>query len=155
MSDKLIDILSGINTRLTTYTAAGQDLEDIKSFFVKHTSSDVPPEFMSQPPVLMVDPLPVSPQLNSIPPCSYVKPTPIKFQLFTENAGDTTNSQAITIIDLIEDVFFQQKLGLSNISVDVVEKNYDIPAVAPFQSPVNGGASLTILYTYEDIRTLI
>jgi len=155
MSDKLLDILSGINTRLTTYTATGQDLEAIKSFFVKHTASDVPPEYISQPPVLMVDPLPVSPQLNSIPPCSYIKPTAIRFQLFTENAGDTTNSQAITIIDALENVFFQQSFGLSNMLIDVTEKNYNIPASAPFQAPVNGGAALTITYTYEDIRTLI
>ncbi len=155
MSDQLLTILAAIDARLTTYTATGQDLEAIKSFFVKHTASDVPPEFISQPPVLMVDPLPVAPVLNSIPPCSYLKPTPIRFQLYTENAGDTTNTQAATILDAIEDVFFQQKFGISTMLVDVTDKNYDIPTSAPFQSPVNGGAALTITYTYEDIRTLI
>jgi len=155
MADQLLAILAGIESRLTTYTASGQALDAIKTVFVKHTASSTLPDFGVVVPVLMVDPLPVALQLNSIPPCAYLKTTPIRFQLFTENTGDTTRSSAATILDALETVFFQQDFGISNMIVNVTEKNYDMPAAAPFQAPVNGGASLTITYEYEDIRTLI
>jgi hypothetical protein len=154
MSDKTREILAGINTRLATYTASGQALEDIKSYFVKYTETELPPESLSQPPVLMVDPLPYTPELSSIPPCAYRKALPVRFQLFTENAGDTTRTSAAVILDAIEDTFFQQKLGISNIIVDVTEKNYTAPSSPPFEWPVHGGGSLTITYTYDDIREL-
>lgn len=154
MSDKTRDILAGINTRLTTLTAAGQALEDIKSFFVKYTSTDEPPDHLAHPPLLTVEALAVIPVRRSIPPCMYWKLTPILFTLYQENAGDTTRTGSAVLIDTIEDEFFQQKFGISNLLVDVAAKDYSVPQGAPFGWPFHSGGHLTITYGYTDTRAI-
>ena len=153
MADIGRPLLAAIESLLATKMASGESLEGIKSRYVKYTESDLPQEFGSVPPVLMVDMLPMSAQNVSIPACMTRKVYPVRFQIFTENAGDTTNSQAAMLIDAIEDVFYQQRFSLASI-VNLISKDYTIPATAPFQAPYSGGASLVFAYEYTDTRAI-
>lgn len=154
MADKARTILSAINVILTAETVSGESLEDIGSFFVKYTESDLPSEYGSVPPVLVVDMLPMLGENASIPACMTRKTYPVKFDIYTENAGDTTNTQAAVLLDALEDIFYQNQLSIPTLLVDIVGRNYTIPGVPPFQSPVNGGASMTINYRYTDTRAI-
>ncbi len=150
MADQARAILAGIEALLVTKTAAGQDLEDIVQYDVLYTESVSMPEYAYSGPVLKVDMLPVSITTVSIPPCMMRKVYPVRFQVFVETAGDTSNTDAAILLDAVEDVFFQQLFSISNLMSDVTNKDYAVPS----ESPVNGGASMTITYTDTDIRAI-
>ncbi len=153
MAEIDIDLLEAVDARLATETASGQTLEDIKQYFVKFTESDIPPEFGSQDPILMVDMLTMEAEVISIPPCMTEKTYPIRFRVFKEQAGDTTKKTAAELIDLVEDVFYQQSFGLSEW-VDTTSKDYTQPAAPPFETPYNSGATLVITHTHTDVRAV-
>jgi len=151
MSDIAIDLLEAIDARITTERESGGELEDIKSHFVLFTEADVPPEFGSQTPVLLVILQPVTGTVISIPGCMIEKEYPISFSVFTQNAGDTTSKTASELIDLVEDVFIGQTFSLSEW-VDYTSKSYSQPANEPFAGDWNGFGELILTHRHVDIR---
>jgi hypothetical protein len=153
MADIAIDLLEAVDSRLATETASGQTLEDIAQYFVKYTESDVPPEFGNQDPILMVDMLPVVSEVLTICGRMIRKEYPIRFQIFKEEAGDTTSKTSAELIDLVEDIFNMQSFNISKW-VEAPQKNYTQPAASPFEAPYNSGASMVITHVHTDIRDI-
>ena len=151
MSDKALAILDEIETILTTETATGETLEDVNSFFVLRTSADTPPEFGSLTPVLVVSLQPMTAERIFLSSPSMKKTQPVRFSLFTENAGDTEDSEAARLIDLVENVFTGETFDLS-FYVETISKDYTQATIPPFSGDWNGAAELIMQHLYTDMR---
>jgi hypothetical protein len=154
MADQMLNILDGIASRLATYTASGQTLEDIKSYLVKYDKNELPPEFGSLPPILLVEGLTQESQIISIPASDSRKIFPVRFQIFVEHADYDEDHKAASLLDLVETVFFQQQLGISNLLVDISSKIYGIAGRSEFAVMMEGGAEMIITYQYTDTRAM-
>jgi hypothetical protein len=154
MADQAINILDAIDTRLTTFTATGQTLEDIKSYYIRYDKNELPPEFGSLPPILLVEALEGEHEVVSIPAIMTRKRIPVRFQVFCEHADYDANHKSATLIDLVEDTFHQQQLGISNLLIDPTSKTYGIPSRPEFAVMMEGGAELILTYTYTDTRAM-
>jgi hypothetical protein len=152
MASQEIHILDGIESRLTTYTAAGQTLEDIRSYWVQRTEDNMPPDFGKTFPALRVRMLPQSAQIVSIPACMSRVQCPVEFQIYTSQAGYHRDKSAIELRDLVHDVFWQQQLGISNLLIHYTGKNNTLPTEIPFAAQLYGGAALIYTYEYTDTR---
>ncbi len=143
-------LLAAIDSALTTEIATGA-LTAVKTKYVKYAEyregQGMPPDFEGIPPTLIVDMLSISEDVISIPPIMTQKVYPVRFQIFTQNFSDATNTQAAIIIDAVEDVFLQQLFSLADWQ-NPVSKDYTIPADMPFESPAAGGATLIFNYVY-------
>lgn len=153
MADKLLGILTEIEAILTAETASGQALDDIRSFFVLRTAADVPPEYGSQTPVLIVRCQGVTGEVVSIPACVTTKAASIVFSLYTDNGGNTTDPTAAGILDALEDVFNQDDLGYAYF-VGALQKTYQQTSFPPFSGNWLGAGEMTIIYQYTDIRSV-
>jgi hypothetical protein len=154
MADVGIDILDAISSRLATYTAAGQTLEDIRQYYVKYSEYDMPPDFGNAFPLLMVDMLPQSYEIVSIPACMTRKEYPVRYKVYTEQAGLYTDKTAAQLIDLVEDVFAQVTFGISTLLCHHTGKDYSLPAEIEFAARLNGAAALYYTYVYTDTRAI-
>lgn len=154
MAAQETNILDGIEARLATYTAIGQTLADIRSYWVQRTENDMPPDFGKSFPALRVRMLPIDGEIVSIPACMTRKRCPVEFQIFTSQAGYMRSKNAAQLIDLVEDVFSQQQLSISNLLIHFGSKNYTLPTEIPFAAQLNGGAALTYIYEYTDTRAV-
>lgn len=154
MAEIDLTLLTNIESRLATYTASGQTLEDIKSYYVKRYETDFPNEFSSIPPVLLVEMFPTEGEIVSIPACMTRKRYPVRFQVLVEHIGDTRDTTAATLINLVEDVFYQQQLGISNLLIDFGGKSKAVEIPPAFGERVTGGASMTLIYGYTDTRAI-
>ena len=154
MADQITNILDGIETRLATYTASGQTLEDIRSYWVQRTEDDMPPDFGKSFPALRVRMLPVDGEIVSIPAIMTRKRCPVEFQVYTSQAGYMRSKTAAELIDLIEDVFYQQQLGISNILIHFTGKNSTLPIEIPFAAQLHGAAALIYTYEFTDVRAI-
>jgi len=153
MADKLLNMLTAIETILTAETASGEALDDIRSFFVLRTAADTPPEYGSQTPVLIVRCRGVSADIVSIPACMAAKTAVIVFSLYTETGGNTTDATAATILDALEDVFNQDNLGYAYF-VQAPQKTYLQTSFPPFSGEWNGAGEMSISYQYTDVRNV-
>lgn len=154
MAEVDITILENISSRLATYTASGQTLEDIKTYYVKFQESPYPDEFSSIPPVLLVEMLPTEGEIVSIPACMTRKRYPVRFSVMVENIGDTRDKTAAQLINLVEDVFHQQQLGISNLLIHFGGKSKTVEIPPAFGEQITGGATLTYIYEYTDTRAV-
>ncbi|MCP4568508.1 MAG: hypothetical protein GY841_13100 [FCB group bacterium] len=152
MAAQETNILNGIETRLAAYTVSGQTLEDIRSYWVQRTENDMPPDFGKSFPALRVRMLPVDGEIVSIPACMTRKRCPVEYQVYTSQAGYMRDKTASELIDLVEDVFYQQQLGISNLLIHFTGKNYTLPSEIPFAAQLHGGAALNYTYEYTDVR---
>ena len=154
MADQAINILDGIKTRLDTFTASGQTLEDILSYWVQYTEGDLPPDFGKAFPALRVRMLPVDGEIVSIPALMTRKRCPVEFQVYTSQAGYMRSKTAAELIDLVENVFYQHQLGISNLLIHFDGKNYTMPEEIPFAAELHGAAALLYTYEFTDTRSL-
>ena len=153
MSDIDIDLLDAIGELLATETATGGSLAEIRTYFIKYSDFDTPPEWGVRPPMLLVDMLDISAESVSIPPCMMRKQYTVRFRVFTENARKRGGPRAAYLVNLIEDVFFQQMFGLAQ-QVDVTSKDKTVLTDSTFQTPVSGGATLILTYTNNETRSI-
>ena len=154
MADQALNILDAIDTRLTTYTASGQTLEDIRSYLIRYDKNDIPSSFGSKPPILLVEGLEGDSESVSIPAIMTRKTFPVRFQIFVEQANYPDSHMAATLLNLLEDVFHLQQLGISNLLVSPCKKTYSIPVREEFADLMEGGAEMTITYKYTDTRAV-
>jgi len=151
MADIGRELLAAIEAILITETASGESLEAIKSFFVLYSSSESPPEYATVPPVLKVDMLPIIGKTITCIPHMIEKEYPIRFSFWNENQGETRDQTAAIILDAVEDIFINNRMGVSQ-TVDAPQKDYSIPSSPPFEAPVNGGWTMTITHRDVDVR---
>lgn len=155
MADYMLTILEGIDARLATYTASGQTLEDIRSYVVNYDRSVLPQTFGSKPPILLVEQASdLDATAVSIPPIMTRKILPVRFQIFVEQANYPTDHVAASLMDLVENVFFQQQLGIANLLVDVASRKNSIPTRSDLSRMMGGGAEMIINYRYTDTRAM-
>ncbi len=114
----------------------------------------MPPDFGTCLPGLRVRMLPLDGEIVSIPACMTRKQCPVEFQIYTSQAGYMRSKTAAEIIDLVESVFYQQQLGISNLLINFGGKNYTLPTEIPFAAQLYGGAALTYIYGYTDVRAV-
>ena len=153
MADQALNILHAIHDRLLDHTADGFVLEQIRQFYVRRTDEeDFPTEFAF--PFLYVYADAGSGEEASIPACMTRKQLPVTFQVFTGQGSGQHDLSAARLIDLIEDTFFQQQLGISNLLIHYAGKNYDTPIDVPFSEWVQAAAGLTYIYEYTDARSM-
>lgn len=152
MADQVSNILDAIESRLETYTATGQTLEDILSYWVQRTENDMPPDFGKAFPALRVRMLPGDGEIVSIPACMTRKRRPVEFQIYTSQAGYMRSKTAIELRDLAWGVFWQQQLGISNLLIHYGGENETLPTEIPFAAQLNGGAAFINIYEYTDTR---
>lgn len=150
MSSQVLNILGAIETRLATETASGGVLEDIGSYFVLRTTADNPPEYGAMTPMLIVSVVSESGEEICIPAIATRKELQVRFSLFTENGGDTTDSEAASLIDSVETVFRQQTFGYADW-FDFISKSYTQTSIAGFSGTWNGVAEYICQYSYTDM----
>lgn len=154
MADQALPILDAIDARLATYTATGQTLASIERYLVRYDKNELPDWFGRATRRLLVESLTIEGEIVSIPAILTRKTFPVRFQVYTEHADYPTNHIAATLIDLVEDVFHQQSLGISNLLVDPTSKTYGIPGRPEFARLTEGGAELILTYRYTDARAI-
>jgi len=126
-------------------------LEGIRSYFVLYTAADVPSDYGTKTPVLVVQIGTVIGKPISIPACMTLKEYPINFSVFTENNGKMTDKKAAQLIDLVETVFYQDTFSLSQ-KVDFTSKDYTQSSIPPFSGDWNGAAELILTHKDTDVR---
>lgn len=147
-------ILAAIDSRLTALRASGQSLYGIKSHYVKYTNSDDQPDMGSKVPALIVEVLSTTGDVVSIPACMTRMTTQVRFALLTEVAGKRQDTTAAVLLDAVFDAFWQQQLGVSNMIVNLIQKDYTLPDL-PLVAPENdGGGVLVLEYIYTDVRAV-
>jgi len=153
MSDIAVRLLEAIDAKLTTETASGEALEDIGSFFVMFTASDMPPDYGTILPLLLVRMGQVTSETISNCGRYMLKQYPVTFSVFTEDSGDKEDQTAANILDLLETAFFGQKFSLSQWC-DVTSKNYQQASIKPLSGQWTGSSELVITHVNTDVRSL-
>jgi len=151
MSDQRTNILSAIDSTLTTLRASGGVLEDIKSHSVLFTSADGPPDYGTYAPLLIV----MAPDVESedLTLCGNMLKTtmPVYFSIFTENNGDTRSQIASALIDVVGEQFRKNTLGYSSF-VHQLSKNYNGTSITEFSDKWTGRSEIVLEYMYIDGR---
>lgn len=153
MSDIYLPLCDAIETQLAASVLTGEPLEDVRAYFVNRTGSELPPEYGARAPLIVVNVGPIASETVSIPGCMMRKEYPVSFKVYTQNAGDTRRETAATILDTIEDVFFNETFGLSEY-VSTTSKDYAQALQEPFAGNWNGSAELIMTHLHTDVRAL-
>jgi hypothetical protein len=153
MADTKVQILEAIESHLATETAPGGDLDDAKSYSVKYTTTEIPPEYGYPLPTIMVDPLSDQVFPISIPEIMTRKEYLIRFRVLFENNGDTDRKEAAQLLDLVETAFYARTFRLAEW-VDVISKDLMVPTAPPYEGPVNGAATMIMRYIHIDVRAI-
>ncbi|MBD3252057.1 hypothetical protein GF380_06470 [Candidatus Uhrbacteria bacterium] len=152
MADILIDLLAAIQSDLETAKASGT-LSSVRNLFVKHQETGTIDEYAFQPPLIMVEPLPVSSRALVVDGSFVEKVLPIKFTAITGEHGRSTKKTAVELINAVEDLFFGQTFAIAEW-VELVSKDYAAPTGAPYDFPNFNAATITFQYIHTDCREI-
>jgi len=153
MSDIAVSLLEAIDAKLTTETATSGTLEDVNSFFVMFTASDLPPDYGTVLPLIIVRMGQVTSETVSNCGRYMLKQYPVRFSVFTEDSGDKEDKSAADILDLIETAFFAQRFSLSQW-VDVTSKDYSQASIAPQSGEWSGSCEMIMTHVNTDVRSV-
>lgn len=146
------DILQAIDDIFAAETATGGRLDIIQQYHVDHTKDEFPTEVAF--PFVYIFLEDAGGGEVSIPPCMTRKAQNAHFQAYTVKESDVHTTSVAELLDRIENVFFQQNLGISDLLVRYQGKNYTIPTELPVQEWLLAGGELIYQYEYTDIRDI-